>query len=180
MDQRQLSDLLSSDRSVADKIRALDAAGYPRAEIARLLGKRYQHVRNVLEADKQKSRAASARPAPAFTPGRAPGVSEPPQGFGGVHRITVEPDGRLRLPQEAQEALNLRPGGVLVCEIGDGEVTVRGVRAAWARIDKMMAPFRREGEPLWSEEIIAERRAEAARQEAKYARLAGEAPDEDR
>ncbi len=37
-----------ADLSVSDKIRALDALGVPRAEIARLLGKRYQHVRNVL------------------------------------------------------------------------------------------------------------------------------------
>jgi len=41
--------LLEGKTTVAAKIRALAAAGYPRAEIARMLGKRYQHVRNVLE-----------------------------------------------------------------------------------------------------------------------------------
>ena len=41
--------------TVADKIRALAAAGVPRADIARFLGKRYQHVRNVLEGDAQSS-----------------------------------------------------------------------------------------------------------------------------
>lgn len=178
MDQRQLSDLLSSDRSVADKIRALDADGYPRAEIARLLGKRYQHVRNVLEADRQKSRANSGRVSAGFNPVRIPGVSEPPSGFGGVHRIVVEPDGRLRLPAEAQAALNLKPGGVLVCEIGDGEVTVRGTRAAWAAIDRMMAPFRRPDGPPLSEQVIADRRAAAAREDAEYRRLYGEPRDD--
>ena len=34
--------------NVSDSIRYLDAEGYERAEIARILGKRYQHVRNVL------------------------------------------------------------------------------------------------------------------------------------
>ena len=34
--------------SIAARIRALDAAGYARADIAKFLGKRYQHVRNVL------------------------------------------------------------------------------------------------------------------------------------
>lgn len=34
--------------TVSSKIRALDAAGMTRSEIAKALGKRYQHVRNVL------------------------------------------------------------------------------------------------------------------------------------
>lgn len=34
--------------NVSEKIRALASIGVPRAEIAKLLGKRYQHVRNVL------------------------------------------------------------------------------------------------------------------------------------
>ena len=52
-----------SDRhaTVSDKIRALAAAGYARADIARHLGKRYQHVRNVLEEDaRTKARAPNA------------------------------------------------------------------------------------------------------------------------
>src|SRR5690242_1483542 len=51
--------ILRSDMSIADKIRALDAGGLPRAEIARRLGKRYQHVRNVLEGDKLRALAPS-------------------------------------------------------------------------------------------------------------------------
>lgn len=34
--------------TVSAKIRALDAAGYTRSQIAKFLDKRYQHVRNVL------------------------------------------------------------------------------------------------------------------------------------
>ena len=176
MDERQKADLLASGRTVADKIRALDAAGYPRAEIARLLGRRYQHVRNVLEADRQRARSDGRRtPLPRLSAG----VGEPAPGFGGVHRLIVEPDGRLRLPAEAQAALELKPGGVLVCEIGDGEVTVRGARAAWARMERLTAPFRRNDEPLASEELIAERRATAAREEAAFLRRESEAGRDD-
>src|SRR6185437_2175833 len=46
---------------VADKIRALAAAGYPRADIARFLGKRYQHVRNVLQDDAQTGAQTGAQ-----------------------------------------------------------------------------------------------------------------------
>ena len=45
--------VVASEDTVSNKIRALAAGGVPRAEIARLLGKRYQHVRNVLEDDAQ-------------------------------------------------------------------------------------------------------------------------------
>ena len=41
--------------SVADKIRELDEMGIERAQIAKLLGKRYQHVRNVLVRDQRKA-----------------------------------------------------------------------------------------------------------------------------
>ena len=41
--------------SVADKIRELNEMGVGRAQIAKLLGKRYQHVRNVLVRDQQKA-----------------------------------------------------------------------------------------------------------------------------
>jgi len=41
-------------QSTSTKIRALSAAGYPRARIADCLGLRYQHVRNVLESPLKK------------------------------------------------------------------------------------------------------------------------------
>ncbi len=43
--------------TVSGKIRYLDKQGYPRADIARALGKRYQHVKNVLDADVVKARS---------------------------------------------------------------------------------------------------------------------------
>lgn len=55
--QHEVSRILSDPGlSVSGKIRALNNYGVPRAEIARLLDKRYQHVRNVLVADEEKKR----------------------------------------------------------------------------------------------------------------------------
>lgn len=45
----------------ADKIRALNAAGYSRADIARLLGIRYQHVRNTLIRDDPTQPSAKSK-----------------------------------------------------------------------------------------------------------------------
>src|SRR6201992_1996492 len=49
----RLASIAAPHTTVAGKIRALAGAGVPRADIARFLGKRYQHVRNVLEDDAQ-------------------------------------------------------------------------------------------------------------------------------
>jgi hypothetical protein len=57
--QHEVSKIVSDRKlNISDKIRALHAYGVPRAEIAKLLGKRYQHVRNVLVAEEQKARPA--------------------------------------------------------------------------------------------------------------------------
>lgn len=49
---------LDKIESVSNKIRFLDRQGFTRADISRILNKRYQHVRNVLEEDK-KSKSKS-------------------------------------------------------------------------------------------------------------------------
>lgn len=45
---------LDKIETVSNKIRFLDRQGFTRADISRILNKRYQHVRNVLEEDKKK------------------------------------------------------------------------------------------------------------------------------
>ncbi len=42
---------ISEIKTTSDRIRYLNSQGYTRMQIAKLLGKRYQHVRNVLVAD---------------------------------------------------------------------------------------------------------------------------------
>jgi hypothetical protein len=55
--QHEVSKIVSDPKlNVSSKIRALDSYGVPRAEIAKLLNKRYQHVRNVLVASEQRKR----------------------------------------------------------------------------------------------------------------------------
>jgi hypothetical protein len=57
--QHEVSRVVADGKlSVSDKIRALSNLGVSRAETAKLLGKRYQHVRNVLVADEEKARSA--------------------------------------------------------------------------------------------------------------------------
>jgi bifunctional DNA-binding transcriptional regulator/antitoxin component of YhaV-PrlF toxin-antitoxin module len=151
---------IASDASVADKIRALDAAGYPRAEIARMLGKRYQHVRNVLEGDKLKSqRSEGLRPSSWWA-----GVERLPGGgsrIGDLYRLPIDAEGRVTLPQSLMKAFGLRTGGVAVAE-RDGELfTIISHKESMRRV-RADIPQWRPGEPMWSEELIADRRREQA------------------
>jgi len=53
--QDVLDQVLASHSTTSARIRALDAMGYKRGAIASALGKRYQHVRNVLTQPLKKA-----------------------------------------------------------------------------------------------------------------------------
>jgi hypothetical protein len=166
--------IVASQATVSDKIRALNAAGYPRAEIARLLGKRYQHVRNVLEGDKV-GRAASAvtgvAEEPAVfekhdeRPGRRPSSAPPRPEFEergrGIFRLSVRPDGSVLLPPAVLEALALKGGSGVIARLEGDTFIFEGPDEALRRIRELIPPWQ-PGEPLASDELIAERRREAA------------------
>jgi hypothetical protein len=141
-DADRLNALVRPHATVAGKIRALAAAGVPRADIARFLGKRYQHVRNVLEGDAQ----AGGAPGGGYVLGKADlsGVREQARPFEGdedaayIDRrsptafwLEVKPDGSLPLPKEMAEVLGAQaPGRRFFAEIKDGRVTMMSREAA--------------------------------------------------
>lgn len=145
---------LAGIETISDKIRRLDGEGFERADIARILGKRYQHVRNVLEADARKVRAKEFADA-------AETVST-----GDVFRVTVEKGGAIRLPGAVLTALGVSDGEVLSARLEGGELRLAEPVAALRRVQAMLAPVRETLKPGSSvaDELIAERRAEARRE----------------
>ena len=158
MDNLDVARIVESDMTVSDKIRALAGVGYPRAEIARLLGKRYQHVRNVLEGDKLKPRGGQKVEAQS-------GFAESPQDFKRSYRLSVEPAGVVRLPPELLAALEVGPGSVIIAEPQEDGVKLFSTSAAWGRA---RASFQRLGINPRRDlvaALIAERRAGVARED---------------
>jgi len=147
MDRREGEKIVAASMTVSDKIRALAAVGYPRAEIARALGKRYQHIRNVLEGDKLREPSPTAE---------AAGVAEASASFAHVCRLVVEPDGSVRFPAEVQAMLGAKPGGILIAELQEDRLVILSGRAAWKSVQDMLAPY---ADPTRSivDELIAER-----------------------
>jgi len=138
---------------VSAKIRALGAAGYERADIARFLGKRYQHVRNVLEAEKVKS-----------SPDSDVRYGENP-----TAKVRVGPDGRIVIPAAMRDALQLAENDVLFARIEDGELRLSTASRMQMRVNEALREFIPVGVSL-VDELIAERKREAERDARKNSR----------
>jgi AbrB family looped-hinge helix DNA binding protein len=137
------------------KIRALHRTGYSRAEIAKFLNIRYQHVRNVLERD--ATREADMKSANTH--------SKPEKDELLPVWVRLGPDGRVVIPAALREALGLKEGEPLLAEIGgDGEVHLLTRKAAVRRSQAFVRQFIPEGVSL-VDELLEERRREAARED---------------
>lgn len=133
----------------ADKIRALDKAGVARAAIAKHLGIRYQHVRNVL------MRSVGVATRENFRGAKGPGarVSEK------FAWSQIGPDGRVVVPAAFRQKLGLEGGDHVLMELDDGEVRLIGRDAAIARAQALVAKYVPEGVDL-VEELLNERHRE--------------------
>src|ERR1041384_4514232 len=129
----EMTRLVEGVTTVADKIRNLDRAGFKRTEIAKFLGKRYQHVRNVLVADEQlghrEKHSSSLAAAPASATPADSDQSDPNRSF----RARVGGSGEVVLPQPLREALGLKQDDVLFARLENGEIHLLTPRAAMRR-----------------------------------------------
>jgi hypothetical protein len=159
----RMTEIVKPFTTVSDKIRALDAAGAPRAEIARFLGKRYQHVRNVLVEGPPKERYTVGRvefadvreaAAPAFTM----------EADASMLRLRIGQDGTVQLPASVLEALGLTPGGIAIAELQADRLTVLSVGESIRRVRQMVRELIPNRTGL-VDDLIADRRREAAAEE---------------
>ncbi len=80
-------------------------------------------------------------------------------------QMKMSEGGRVVIPAEIRQALGLKEGEPVFFELRDGEAVITSRRA---QLDRARALFRRyvpAGSPSLADELIAERRAEAAREE---------------
>ena len=133
----------------SEKIRALGRTGYKRADIARFLGIRYQHVRNVLVRAEEKQKREEQTEAAGGPPGQT--------------WAQVGPDGRVVIPAAYRRLLGIEDGGHVLLLPEDGEVRLIGHDGAIARAQALVAPFLKD-ESRSVDAFLAERRREASRE----------------
>lgn len=80
-----------------------------------------------------------------------------------IHRTRIVSGGRLQIPADVRRKLGLADGDLVRLEVIDGELRVRSTKAVLARIQTELRAYVPEGVSL-ADELIAERRAEAARE----------------
>ena len=171
LDTDRLRAIAQPHATVADKIRALSAAGVPRADIARFLGKRYQHVRNVLEGDAQSGggyvlgRADLSGVQEGAAPFRSDGddPADVDRRNAGVYWLRVRPDGSLPLPREFAETLGAEPGRKVFAALKDGELTIISAATALKQAQDLVCSIIPPEVDL-VESLLASRRAEVERE----------------
>jgi AbrB family looped-hinge helix DNA binding protein len=134
------SDLLRSVEGLptkSAKIRALNAKGIARVDIARLLGIRYQFVRNVLVADDAKSKTAKD-----------------------VVTARLDSAGRVLIPADIRKALGVSEGDQVKLELDDDGLRIISRKAAIRKAQDVFRKYAPDGVSL-RDELIAERRQAA-------------------
>jgi AbrB family looped-hinge helix DNA binding protein len=140
----------------SDKIRALYREGYSRSEIRRILGIRYQHVRNVLVRDGLLEPRLSR---PSQTDGAKPASrsEDRPEQV----RVVVGPAGRVVIPAAYREVLGIDEGDAVVMRIEGDELHLISDATEVRRVREMIARYVPEGVSL-VDELLRERRREVA------------------
>lgn len=144
-------------QSISDRIRELAAAGHSRADIARLVDRSYQQVRQVLVADEARMRRMGADGVRKADTG---GFREPAAAPWQVRleprpaRLQVDALGRVQLPGDWA----VPAGAVFIARKFDGSIVLMDVADA--------SEAARTGGSLNSavDDLIAERRLEAMRE----------------
>jgi AbrB family looped-hinge helix DNA binding protein len=78
--------------------------------------------------------------------------------------VKIAPGGRVVIPAEFRKALGVEVGDSVVIELKDGELRLRSLDAAIRRAQEIVRKYVPEGVSL-ADELIRERREEAAREE---------------
>ena len=150
-DRQPMEQVTASLTTKADKIRALFRAGYSRSEIAQCLGIRYQHAYNVLVrsgyTETQLSRPLREKAA-------APEDSRREQ-----VRATLGPGGRVVIPAEYREALQIKEGDAVFMRLDGDELRVVSDATEVRQVREMIAGYVPEGASL-VDDLIRERRRE--------------------
>jgi bifunctional DNA-binding transcriptional regulator/antitoxin component of YhaV-PrlF toxin-antitoxin module len=158
LETHRMRDVVRNLSTKSEKIRALDDAGFERADIARFLDIRYQHVRNVLVAKRPTGRVVAM---PLRSPAAAP-IAEEPKARSKA-KIQIGAGGRIVIPSEMRTAMGVAEGDTVLARVIDGEFRLLSQQAALRRAQKLVRQFVPEGTRL-VDQLLEDRRAEAKKE----------------
>lgn len=158
-----MNDVTAGLQTKSDKIRALAKAGYSRAEIARYLDIRYQHVRNVLVDDER----IASRTAPSLQPearSREGDAATRGTARSDPTKSRIESNGRVAVPPAFLHALGLKENDPVILTMEEDSIRLMSLPASVRRAQAIVRQFVPAGVSL-VDELLAERREEAKRED---------------
>lgn len=159
MVRHQLDEIVQGLITKSDKIRALGRQGVPTAEIAKYLGIRYQHARNVLVdgglATTKRHDVIADKPSLSDAERQ---VDSKPQW------VEVDMQGKMQLPIHLCEVVGISSGTRVHVRVNGDAIEVLSQRAALQRAHDIVRKFVPQGVSL-VDELIADRRREAKTEE---------------
>jgi hypothetical protein len=170
--QTDLDALVAGLSTKSDKIRALAKAGLATADIARHLGIRYQHARNVLH-DAALQQGGMAEEMPVLDSKLMLPVQTAGSGLLAVWG-DLDSLGRLQIPLYMLAQAGASPGDRLFIKSTERGFEVFTKAGALARLKELADVNARPGVSI-VDEFIEEKRLEVAADEAKWKRLEAEA-----
>lgn len=118
---------------------------------------------------------------------RSKGLSEEPQAFEShadalrsvPHtRLKIDSAGRIVVPAEMRSAMMVKPGDTVTAEVVEGEFRIVSPEVALKRVQAVAREWRRRNPGIdVVEDLIAERREEARREDERHDRLEREAAE---
>lgn len=166
IERRRMDGLTAGLPSKSAKMRRLAEAGYERADIARYLGVRYQFVYNVLSAPRPANDRGDVSPHETLADR---GPSETQRGIGSLGPdapkwawVKVERGGCMDVPTHFLEALGVQDGDQVQLALEGDSIRILTRDRALRELRRKVRKFVPEGVSL-VDELIAERRAEAAK-----------------
>jgi antitoxin component of MazEF toxin-antitoxin module len=156
----QMEQIAARYERISDKTRALSDAGCSISQIAKVLDRSYQQIRQVVkEYEARKARSGATMPAVEPAPRLERKAPLEQSGPTALFRLTADEDGSVRLPRHVAEAFGVSPGDVVVGVAGDGELVLRSGGASIKRAQELVRALI-PGEDSLADSLIADRRRE--------------------
>lgn len=170
MDRERMERIAGAESTIAGKIRVLGRAGFKRADIARFLNRRYQHVRNVLEAEMQRAAATSDHAQAEASARRADGGSQslrnlvanadgPGSAGPAIFRLKRNADGGLLIPAHVLARMAIGADEVVIASAERDRIALTSAAASMRRAQELVATLL-PGTDSLADSLIADRRRE--------------------
>jgi bifunctional DNA-binding transcriptional regulator/antitoxin component of YhaV-PrlF toxin-antitoxin module len=157
--------LVSGLPTKSEKIRALAQAGVATADIARYLGIRYQHARNVIK----DAELSNGSPAGGMSEAPAPGIMTQTSSPSEFSWIRIDESGGMHIPERLLALAGIKVGDDVYLGRTEDGLEFFSRRAALARAHRITAKFKRPGVSE-VDEFIEDKRREAREEDNAWAR----------